>query len=175
MTVELRFYDSPKLVTSVEPGQVVEALPGADATAIVRNVINSSPTNVFGYVRGFLARPHYLSQTPGRTLVERLVPKGKPSSREPVNVGREWSPGLGTIYCVVGKLVGFEPTEYDDEFSKYLNDASVTLSPSQAEVVRDQLIHFAGTREGKDYFFETPGGEKFPLRDIVLSLRASTQ
>jgi hypothetical protein len=176
MSVELTLYEKPELVTGVRPGQILEALPGAEATQAIflQDPIQHSPTNVFGYVRGVLRTSHRLYGDQGTTLVERLVPFGELYMSEKIHTnGRlsAWCPEDSAVYFAIGELADMQQSVYEEKFPIDFMGESVTLSPEQIDTARDQLLRFMGERGQKDYVFLSPGGSEYSLKEIVFSLQ----
>lgn len=176
MTLELRLYENPQMITTVKPGQIIEALPGTKATHTVysqKDPIQDNPTNVFGYVRG-MSREDYITIKQGDMVVERILPFGGYHDAEIALTNRPlqfWGPDNIETYLVIGELQLLPEEKLEDQFHPQLIADSVTLSTDKREVVRDQLLAFIASRKRKEYVFQTPSGDSYSLNEIVLSLR----
>lgn len=133
MSVELKIYERPELVTRVKPGHVLEALPDSVVTEAKTHGTPCrlpDPTGVFGYVRGHLeGKSLYYNQ--GTTLAELLIPS--PVSFPVTNI-EMWSSrrNKGT-YLVVGELVHLDLAAGHDEYADLLEPGSVSLGEEQTQ------------------------------------------
>lgn len=177
MGIELNIYETPKLITDVKAGQILEALPGAVATAVKEESkpTKSSPTNVFGYVRGMLlddiTGPNR-TYVQGDVLVERIVPQGVGYVYCIAGLS-EWAPKKNQVYMAIGELgnIGNIIPNSGDIFYNLLETKAVILPGSENEYLKERLLGFSRRRGQKDYVFESPDGHTYSLRDVLLFLK----
>src|SRR3989338_5587272 len=121
-------YGSPKLVSHVQPGEVIEALSSAKVTSLVKGKesISPDPTKIFGYCRGLLNRRNG-NYSQGQSLVERMVTRNVLYTNDlnMINVLEDWKPSEKEAYLVIGEIAKQGPSSdvnspwfYCDELSK---------------------------------------------------------
>jgi len=162
--VDIKIYDNPKLVERVEPGHILEALPGANETKT-----EESPSNVFGYVNGrrdtanFKTIPSYGDLI----MAQRIIPVGIDGS----NVAERlcnWTTDKSLQYLVIGEILNHT---YGFVASSIFTGDGLVLNDIDLGDLRNRLIDFSIDRGSMDYVFTTPSGEKFSLSEIILNLQ----
>jgi len=167
MSRELMIYENPVLTTEVNPGQVLEALPGSRATlkslhtpgGVEYHPNWDSPTNIFGYVRGVTEREERPgSYVAGSTLVKMVLNEyadppifGNSSllldyfAQDEKNVYL----AVGEIHAIDRKTASAEPRRRgrpkqleetkSDKDARLLGEDSITLTPEELEQLKMDL------------------------------------
>ena len=179
MSFNLKIYslvgEQSRLVSEVQPGYVLEALPGAKATALSwgSEPIKESPTCVFGYVQGMM-KGDDLQQSFGYShimAVQPIVPiSDHYGVKETASLG-DWSPKGKGVYLVIGEITDINSGNFQDELSDLLVDGSVILTPSDFREVRGSLVRFSAERGRKDYVYRDTCGNSVPLSELLLHLK----
>ncbi len=188
MGIELKLYE--RAVMSVKedlkPGQVLEALPGADATlgslyapSPAHRLIAESPTNVFGYVRGFIQRHAIYNPALGTGIVEMLFhPFAERCTYQWHGLLQYWTAGASNVFLVVGEIARTKGRidarssgiKVSCGYVELLSGDSVMLNQQEFDALHWQAAAVFAERKRNDYFFVAPKGRAYSLQEILLSL-----
>lgn len=145
VVLELNENPEMKVRKNLQPGDLLEALPGSAVTMTHRRTRNvrpviTDPTNVIGYVRGSTISNDNSPYSEGVVLVNRIIPVV--DKRNPVRRTSEidwWKPTGSdeSEYQVIGKVLGFGLGM--DDYSDYLGREGLTLSDKEEENLRKKL------------------------------------
>ncbi len=174
MTIDVIFYSTPQLVSEVNAGMVLEALPGSFATALEWGSQPSfkDPTNVFGYVIGSHNNIREVMPIDKIKKVQRILPVN--GINFDVLALSTWHQESHKAYLAIGELAGGQPEwgrAYDNALTYGFKEESLIFLDKELDEVRRNLIDYASKRAQKEYVFKTPGGEEYSLSQILLNLR----
>ena len=158
--------DGPRAETKVRPGYVLEARVGTPATRINGRLIETNPTNVFGYIRGVVTSPNRYFEI--RTvLVERILP-GKGTLSQRVGNLKDWAKdNWGKSDHPIPRVVGDLDLDggYTDGYSTLTGEGSVVLSPERIVELQKELNEWVQIRgQQEDLYVWVQKGDKTSSR-----------
>lgn len=170
----INLYDKSRIAQDSELHQlrIIEAISGSFVTApYMGKPTSDNPSNVFGYVVGrVLDETKFSSSKIGDLLIDGLL-NIKQHWNTFLIPGSDWRKEGQNNYLLVGHLNITRALDYN-KVLQYKNMISYPriLNEDGKDEINEILLDYIVKRQKKKYVFKAPGGKKYPLEQILLSL-----